>query len=191
MKTLAHNRLAMSSLVAGAAVVAVVTYVTVLAAPPPSTIQACYNDTNGNLRLVNGPSDCRNHENPVSWNVAGAAGPQGPAGPQGTQGPPGPAGPGSNVTSFRHAKTAANTCGLDDFFTVLDNPAINGNPDGMIFVTAIVGIQADRSNTNGNSGWYLSYTGGSAFGTCPTNRWLIAGGDVTDTAEFNVMIVGP
>src|SRR5436190_8051819 len=92
MKKLARNRLAMSGLLAGAAIVALVAYVTVFAAPPLTIIQACYNDTNGNLRLVNSPSDCRNHENPISWNVAGAPGPQGPAGPQGSQGPAGPAG---------------------------------------------------------------------------------------------------
>jgi hypothetical protein len=208
MKKLARNRLAMSGLLASAAIVALVAYVTVFAAPPPSTIQACYNDTNGNLRLVNSPSDCRNHENSISWNVAGAPGPQGPAGPQGPQGPAGsagaqgpqgdtgpqgPAGPagGSNITTFRHIKTGANTCGPGANFTVVDNPAINGNPDAKIFVTAIVGIQADRSNTNGNSGWYLTYTGGSAFDTCPADRWLIAGGDVTSASQFNVMIVGP
>jgi hypothetical protein len=78
LKKLLYNRLALSSLLASAAVVALVAYVTVFAAPPPSTIQACYNDTNGNLRLVSSPSDCRNRENPVSWNVAGAPGPAGP-----------------------------------------------------------------------------------------------------------------
>src|SRR5689334_14506558 len=99
MKKLVHNRLGLSCLLTGAAVVALVTYVTVFAAPPPTTIQACYNDTNGNLRLVDSPSDCRTHENPISWNVAGPpgspgpAGPAGPAGPQGPQGPAGPAGP--------------------------------------------------------------------------------------------------
>jgi hypothetical protein len=191
MKKLVRNRLAMSGLLAGMAMVVLVAYVTVFAAPPPATIQACYNDTNGNLRLVSSPSDCRNHESPISWNVAGAPGPQGPQGDPGPQGPPGPAG-GSNITTFRHTKIAANTCGPFGNFTVVDNPAINGNPDAKIFVTAIVGIQADRSNTNGNSNWYLTYTGASAFDTCAAGRWLIGGGDVTGAApEFNVMIVGP
>jgi hypothetical protein len=54
-----------------------------------------------------------------------------------------------------------------------------------------VGIQGDGSNTNPNSGWYLTYTGGAAFGTCPANRWIIAGGDVSVGGQFNVMIVGP
>ena len=190
MKQLVYNRLALSSLLAGAVVVALVAYVTVFAAPPVSTIQACYNDTNGNLRLVNSPSDCRNHENPISWNVAGAPGPPGPQGPAGPQGPQGPAG-GSNLTTFRHIKDGSNTCGPGGNFTVIDNGAINGNANAIVFVTAIVGIQADRSNTNGNSGWYLTYTGSSTFGTCPADRWLIAGGDVTSAAQFNVMIVGP
>jgi hypothetical protein len=48
-----------------------------------STLQACANGTNGNLRLVSSPSDCRTNETAVSWNVVG---------PQGEQGPPGAAG---------------------------------------------------------------------------------------------------
>lgn len=58
-------------------------------------IQACADNSNGNLRLVSSPTDCRISETAVSWNVqgpAGATGPQGPAGPIGAQGPAGPAG---------------------------------------------------------------------------------------------------
>jgi hypothetical protein len=84
----------------GAAGIAVSAY----AAVPDSggVIHACYDTTNGNLRLVNGPADCRKGESPITWNqtglqgLQGAAGTQGQAGTQGatgTQGPQGPVGP--------------------------------------------------------------------------------------------------
>ena len=49
-------------------------------------VHACYNTTNGAVRVVNGSSDCRNDESPLTWNQTG------PQGATGTQGPPGPAG---------------------------------------------------------------------------------------------------
>lgn len=55
-----------------------------------STLSACYNQTNGNLRLVGSAADCRQGERFAQWSVTG---PQGPAGPAGVQGPAGPAGP--------------------------------------------------------------------------------------------------
>lgn len=85
-----------------------------------AVIQACQNKTNGALRVVDGPGECRNSETALRWNVqgpkgepgdrgpagatgatgatgpagpTGAAGPAGPAGPQGETGPTGPAGP--------------------------------------------------------------------------------------------------
>jgi hypothetical protein len=54
-----------------------------------NTIYACYNKTNGDLRKVSGPGQCKTPELPISWNVAGTPGPQGPQGQQGVQGPPG------------------------------------------------------------------------------------------------------
>src|SRR6185437_2731107 len=58
-----------------------------------STLTACVNDTNGNMRLVGSASDCRQHESAVSWNAEGQAGATGPTGPTGPQGPQGPTGP--------------------------------------------------------------------------------------------------
>lgn len=61
-----------------------------------ATLSACYNTTNGNLRIVSSASDCRTAERFVTWNSAGAPGadgPPGPAGPAGPAGPTGPAGP--------------------------------------------------------------------------------------------------
>lgn len=182
MKRIKENPLALVSLALFFAAVALTALVTAYASPPPATIQACYNDTNGNLRLVSSPSDCRNHETAISWNTTGPSGPPGP---------PGPPGPGSNTTTFRHTRTVANICGPGNNFSFIDNADTNGNPDATIFVTAIVGIQGDGSNTNPNSNWYLTYTGSSPFGTCPAQRWLIAGGDVSVGGQFNVMVVGP
>jgi hypothetical protein len=67
-----------------------------------NTIHACTSRRDGALRLVNDPSDCRQIETAVEWNIEGPQGPQGPqgvpgpAGPQGppgVEGPPGPEGP--------------------------------------------------------------------------------------------------
>jgi hypothetical protein len=49
----------------------------------------------GDVRIVEGPGQCRSYESPISWNEQGEAGPtglQGPAGPTGPQGPAGSAG---------------------------------------------------------------------------------------------------
>ena len=58
-----------------------------------NTIYACAKKSDGNLRLVNQPSDCKNDENAVSWNIVGPVGAQGVPGVQGAQGPAGPVGP--------------------------------------------------------------------------------------------------
>lgn len=75
-------------------------------------IHACYQKNSGQIRIVDGPEDCRNTEFAVLWNVVGppgidgADGEQGPSGfpgadgapgPQGETGPEGPQGP-SGVT---------------------------------------------------------------------------------------------
>jgi hypothetical protein len=53
------------------------------------TIYACVKD-NGDLRLVDDPTDCKKKERLVSWNTVG---PPGPPGPPGEDGAPGEAGP--------------------------------------------------------------------------------------------------
>lgn len=55
-----------------------------------SVINACVDNQNGNARIVNAGSSCRQQEHMVQWNISG---PQGPQGPQGVPGPMGPAGP--------------------------------------------------------------------------------------------------
>ncbi len=193
MKTLKNNPLTMICLCVCLCAAALIAFVTVYAASAPSTIQACYDNANGNLRRVTSASQCRHNETPISWNIAGPAGPRGPAGPQGPAGAPGtcPACGGANVITFRHTRTVANTCGPFNNFSVMDNPSINGNGNALVFVTAIVGINAGRTNTNPNSSMNLTYTGSASFGTCPAGRWIVAGGDIATGAQFNVMVVGP
>lgn len=189
MKRLKNNTFIMIRLLLCFCAATVIALVTVYATPGTETIQACYNNTNGELRRVNSPSACRTHETPISWSVAGPAGPQGIPGPQGPQGPPGPGG--ANIVTFRHTRTLGNTCGPSGDFSVLDDPSINGKAGALIFVTSIVGINSTRTNTNPNSNLLVIYTGSEAFGTCPAGRWLVRGGDITTGAQFIVMVVNP
>ena len=59
------------------------------------TINGCYDQKSGDLRVIAAETACGKGELPISWNVkgqTGAQGPQGAAGPLGAQGPAGPAG---------------------------------------------------------------------------------------------------
>lgn len=56
-------------------------------------IHGCAQKDNGQVRIVDDPSECRNSEEAVSWNQIGPEGPPGPQGPPGPEGPAGPAGP--------------------------------------------------------------------------------------------------
>jgi hypothetical protein len=58
-----------------------------------STLSLCKNKTNGDLRLVTGPADCRHSEIFVSIDISGSTGPAGPPGPAGPVGKTGPIGP--------------------------------------------------------------------------------------------------
>ena len=82
MKRLTNNPVTVTCLLLCLCAAALVALVTAHAEPPVNPIQACYNDTNGGLRRVNSAADCKTHETPISWNIAGPAGPQGPAGAQ-------------------------------------------------------------------------------------------------------------
>jgi hypothetical protein len=55
-------------------------------------IHACVNDTNGEVRIVDDPSECREHEHSVVWSVSGPTGATGPKGATGATGPTGPTG---------------------------------------------------------------------------------------------------
>ena len=57
-------------------------------------ITACYNNTNGSLRVIDPPgAACRSSETALQWSVRGEPGPTGPAGPTGPTGPTGATGP--------------------------------------------------------------------------------------------------
>ena len=60
--------------------------------PSGEVIHACVGP-DGQARIVEDPSECRNSETSTSWNMSGPEGPSGPSGPAGSSGPPGAAGP--------------------------------------------------------------------------------------------------
>jgi len=63
-----------------------------------STLGACVNGSNGNMRLASGPAACRNPETYVQWNVQGPAGAAGAPGEPGVPGAPGePGQPGADA----------------------------------------------------------------------------------------------
>jgi hypothetical protein len=76
----------------------------VFASSSDGTIYACMNPSDGTIRIVSDPANCRKNERLLSWNImgpkgdkgdpgpAGPAGPEGPAGKDGATGPAGPAG---------------------------------------------------------------------------------------------------
>lgn len=76
--------------IVGAAGVAYAT--TTVTKTATTTIQAC-EKSNGDIRIVSAPSDCKAQEQLLTWNIEGQAGPAGPAGPAGAKGDTGPAGP--------------------------------------------------------------------------------------------------
>src|ERR1041385_9129186 len=103
-----HRRRRIGILVAvGGAVALAAGAASALIPDSSGVIHGCYNDTNGNLRVVNGPSDCRNHETAIQWNQTGATGAAGPTGPTGPIGPTGPAGP-TGPTGPQGASGVAN-----------------------------------------------------------------------------------
>ena len=53
------------------------------------TINGCYHNKNGKLRVVSDLSQCKRTELPITWNVGGTQGPPGPPGERGLQGPSG------------------------------------------------------------------------------------------------------
>jgi Collagen triple helix repeat (20 copies) len=66
---------------------------------PDGTVTACYQKSNGALRVVDEKKRCRSGERRLTFNVKGedglpgAPGPTGPPGPTGSPGSPGPTGP--------------------------------------------------------------------------------------------------
>ena len=84
-----------------------------------STISACAQKNNGQLRLVQSAGECRNSEIAVQWNGAGVQGPQGATGATGPQGPPGRAGSNRRAGPNRRARSRwgwadEDRCGPDE-----------------------------------------------------------------------------
>jgi hypothetical protein len=71
-------------------------------ASDPATLDACVNNGNGIMRLVDATTLCHANETRVAWNIAG------PAGPAGPQGPAGPAGTSAGGPPFTWICTPAN-----------------------------------------------------------------------------------
>jgi type VI secretion system secreted protein Hcp len=85
------------------------------------TIDGCYSQANGSLRVVENADECRKSETAIKWNQRGPAGPQGipgPAGPKGDAGPAGPAGPPGNAAILVGGE--ALNAGTADAFLKLD-----------------------------------------------------------------------
>ena len=57
-----------------------------------NTIYGCYGNSNGQLRRVNSPAECKNNETALVWSIQGPKGDTGAPGPQGPQGIQGPKG---------------------------------------------------------------------------------------------------
>jgi hypothetical protein len=74
---------------------------------PDGRLHACYQRSNGNLRLVESGGDCRSSESAVSWNQSGVTGPTGPRGATGPKGDPGP--PGAGTAADEESAEASTT----------------------------------------------------------------------------------
>lgn len=81
-----------------------------IAAIPDATgvIHACYNVTNGNLRVIDpSTASCRIGEAPLQWNVQEQPGTPGAPGAPGSPGAAGPAGPPGIALAWAHVRAAA------------------------------------------------------------------------------------
>ncbi|MGH3743281.1 MAG: hypothetical protein ACRDTP_00290, partial [Mycobacteriales bacterium] len=106
-------------------------------------VQVCYNESNGNMRLVSSRSDCRNHEGYLVLNVHGPKGDTGPQGPQGPAGPQGATGPqGADGTSVSAAVEAAGLhCAAAGF-----SLALGGSPLGFL-CNGVQGLAGPKGDT--------------------------------------------
>lgn len=87
------GRWGLTSLIVGVVAASVFGVVVVADIPAANgVIRACYKNSNGDVRLVDALSECKNNETGIRWNQAGPDGPQGSAGPQGPAGAQGPRG---------------------------------------------------------------------------------------------------
>src|SRR3954449_7207312 len=104
------------------------------AAAQTTTIVACRNDTNGDLRYVSGPAECRQHETSVTWT-------SGPSGLNG-QGTPGvvPLWTGSgNTLTDSHIQDSGGAITITESVSA-SSPGTGGGPTIGAFSTDGVGV---------------------------------------------------
>lgn len=83
-----------TSLLSTAAVAAVLAPAAFAAIPDSNgSINACYDNKAGDLRVIDAGGSCGKHESALTWSESGPEGAPGPAGPQGPTGDTGPQGP--------------------------------------------------------------------------------------------------
>jgi hypothetical protein len=76
MKATTHKRRTGALGLAGLSILALFVYIAVHA-QSSNIIEGCYKTNDGTLRRVNSPSDCKQNETAISWNIVGPQGPQG------------------------------------------------------------------------------------------------------------------
>jgi len=204
-------------LVAGTVIVAtaIVGGVAGAAIPDSGVLHACYNRTNGGVRLVEPPSasndECRESEAATSWNQAGTQGPQGPEGPEGPEGatgpqgvpgreglqgpagPQGPPGPSSGPTLFAHVTRSGQ-------MTAGNATAIYHNHEGQYaiefpaHITNCVpvvspGFGGPIVNDGGNLDVFITTgTGGATWVNVTIVRSDGEGGTILTDNPFNVIV---
>src|SRR6266566_4249734 len=94
VRRITHSRLASASVITSGLIVVAGTAAFASIPDSAGVIHGCYKAQNGQLRLINWPSQhCLKSEKAIMWNEVGPQGIPGPTGPAGPQGPPGPTGP--------------------------------------------------------------------------------------------------
>lgn len=135
-----------------------------LATMTPGVLEACISGGNGQMRLVDSSTACKNNETRVSWNITGPAGPPGPAGPAGPAGPtgatgaPGPAGdPGPAGPPGATGPPGPSSGGAPFVWvcTPAHRPASGGNPRDDVYVfngsAVTANIAVNILDANGNN----------------------------------------
>ena len=137
-------------------------------------ISACYKNVNGQLRVVDSPSDCQPSETALTWSqtgstgpagatgVPGAAGPAGPIGPAGAAGEPGAAGKdgtnGTNGTTGTNGTNGTNGAEFNGTYTspngkyklrITDNGILLSGPGGSVSVERTIVRVSDGTPWSG------------------------------------------
>ena len=126
------------------------------APPEEGVIHGCYHKTNGKLRIVEKPGECKSQEIAIWWNETGAAGDPGPKGdpgdpgPKGDPGDPGPQGepgPSGASTLSRHCFQTKDS----DFSLTISGTC----PDGKKLVCGGCGLVFPLPPSPSPPAWWL------------------------------------